>query len=622
MSTEQKTEMEQPDGCLFKFNPDLFKMVFGAQGFGPAMVFPYLTMKDAGQLMLVSRQLSPIVKAFPWHDMTTRVKELVLWRRCFPNATACLVSGQARIEESISSWFEVNPFEGIKWIKFLRNRGHWWCTSKFVSLFANAETLHIDEVQDCHVEDVCKVDPCCLLRVRDLTIKCDLTDEHLKHLAQTGVHKLEVSGYNFSFTDERLKRLNKVKSLSLKRLDDLSMVPPDPSAVLTDAALAGLQSLTYLCLDWVPCTFTASGFAALPLRVLQLAQVDGITIPAGALGKHLPNIECLDIYMCDITLADKDIQEMKYLTQLVLKDCPAEITASGFAALPLRVLQLAQVDGITIPAGALGKHLPYIECLYIYRCDITLADKDIKEMRYLIQLVLNDCPAVFTASGFAALPLRMLQLVQVDGITIPAGALGKYLPYIECLRIDGCNIALADEDIQEMRYLSQLVLNDCPAVITSSALSALVYHQVEFGQGVMGPGCHLKPRQFDWKCIIHCWYDITESEEGWPVSLYNRDNRDQIIGLRQAIHQARCNHKGPPQSGLNLPYLTQVSIQHCPEVVFTLEHYNALIKLVPYVSFEPSHLVGNAGWVGHRYDEYVYSMDHYPGWDEDGDQTP
>jgi hypothetical protein len=229
---------------------------------------------------------------------------------------------------------------------------------------------------------------------------------------------------------------------------------------------------------------------------------------------------------------------------------------------------------------------------------------------------------VFTASGFAALPLRMLQLVQVDGITIPAGALGKYLPYIECLRIDGCNIALADEDIQEMRYLSQLVLNDCPAVITSSALSALVYHQVEFGQGVMGPGCHLKPRQFDWKCIIHCWYDITESEEGWPVSLYNRDNRDQIIGLRQAIHQARCNHKGPPQSGLNLPYLTQVSIQHCPEVVFTLEHYNALIKLVPYVSFEPSHLVGNAGWVGHRYDEYVYSMDHYPGWDEDGDQTP
>ena len=482
MSTEQKTEMEQPDGCLFKFNPDLFKMVFGAQGFGPAMVFPYLTMKDAGQLMLVSRQLSPIVKAFPWHDMTTRVKELVLWRRCFPNATACLVSGQARIEESISSWFEVNPFEGIKWIKFLRNRGHWWCTSKFVSLFANAETLHIDEVQDCHVEDVCKVDPCCLLRVRDLTIKCDLTDEHLKHLAQTGVHKLEVSGYNFSFTDERLKRLNKVKSLSLKRLDDLSMVPPDPSAVLTDAALAGLQSLTYLCLDWVPCTFTASGFAALPLRVLQLAQV--------------------------------------------------------------------------------------------------------------------------------------------DGITIPAGALGKYLPYIECLRIDGCDITLADKDIQEMKYLTQLVLNDCPAVITSSALSALVYHQVEFGQGVMGPGCHLKPRQFDWKCIIHCWYDITESEEGWPVSLYNRDNRDQIIGLRQAIHQARCNHKGPPQSGLNLPYLTQVSIQHCPEVVFTLEHYNALIKLVPYVSFEPSHLVGNAGWVGHRYDEYVYSMDHYPGWDEDGDQTP
>ena len=265
-----------------------------------------------------------------------------------------------------------------------------------------------------------------------------------------------------------------------------------------------------------------------------------------------------------------------------------------------------------------------MECLYIYRCDITLADKDIQEMKYLIQLVLNDCPAEFTGSGFAALPLRMLQLVQVDGITIPAGALGKYLPNIECLRIDGCDIALADKDIQAMRCLTQLVLKDCPAEITSSALSALVDDQIKrFGQGVMGPGCHLKPSQFDWKCIVACWYDITESEEGWPVSLYNRDNRDQIIGLRQAIHQARCDHKGLlPQSGLNLPYLTQISIQDCSRVVFTLEHYNALIKLVPYVSFEPSHLVGNEGWEADRYDRCGYSMDYYPGWDKDGDQTP
>jgi len=468
---------------------ELFKDLL-QQAFGPALVFPFLTTKDARELRRVCRDFLGIVSAFRWHDMTTRVKELVLWRRCFPNATACLVGRRARNDGSISSWFEVNPFEGIKWIKFLSIRGLGWCTSKYVSLFANAETLHIDEVQNCHVKDVCKVDPRCLLHVRDLTIKCDLTDEHLEHLARTGVRKLKVSGYNFSFTDARLKMLDKLESFSLQRLNDYSMVPPDPCAVLTDAALAGLQSLTYLCLYWVPCTFTASGFA---------------------------------------------------------------------------------------PAGMV-------------------------------------------------MPLRVLQLVLVDGITIPAGALGKYLPYIECLRIHRCNIALADEDIREMRYLTQLVLDDCPAVITSSALLELVYEQIEqFGQGVIGPGCHLEPSQFDWECIKV--YD--EPPIWWPISLYNRDNRDQIIGLRQAIHearcdhQARCDHKGLlPQSGLNLPYLTQVSIQDCPRVVFTLEHYNALIELVPYVSFEPSHLVGNEGWVADSNDECDYSMNYYPGWDEYGDPTP
>jgi hypothetical protein len=58
--------------------------------------------------------------------------------------------------------------------------------------------------------------------------------------------------------------------------------------------------------------------------------------------------------------------------------------------------------------------------------------------------------------------------------------------------------------------------------------------------------------------------------------------------------------------------LTQVSIQHCPQVVFTLEHYNALIKLVPYVSFEPSHLVGNGGWEANSDNECDYSIKYYP----------
>lgn len=311
---------------------ELFKDLL-QQAFGPALVFPFLTTKDARELRRVCRDFLGIVAAFRWHDMRTRVEKLALWRRCFPNATACLISVWANVDGLVHG-----SFEGIKWVECLR----WseWYSSEYPSLFASAETLHIDKMH-ASVDGVRRVDPRCLLRVRDLTIRCNLNDEHLKHLA--GVRKLKVSGYYFSFTDAGLNMLDRVESLSLHRLVNYSMDPLVPTLVptlgpplvppaFTDAALAGLRSLTNLCLDGVHCTFTAAKLALLPLCSLDLKSVD-MVICAGQLAA-LRNLSFLCVSHCpNVELGDEDILEMSDLTQLVLDSCPAQITSGGLCQL-------------------------------------------------------------------------------------------------------------------------------------------------------------------------------------------------------------------------------------------------------------------------------------------------
>lgn len=297
------------------------------QAFGPALVFPFLTTKDARELRRVCRDFLGIVAAFRWHDMRTRVEKLALWRRCFPNATACLISVWANVGGLVHG-----SFEGVKWVECLRWRE--WCGSEYLSLFASAETLHIDKVH-VGVDGIRQVDPRQLLRVRDLSIRCNLNDEHLEHL--TGVRKLKVSGYYFSFTDAGLKMLDRVESLSLHRLVNYSMDPLVPtlgptlgSPAFTDAALAGLRSLTNLCLDGVHCTFTAA--ALLPLCSLELKNVD-MVILAGQLAA-LRNLSFLCVSHCpNVELGDEDILEMPELTQLVLDSCPAQITSGGLCQL-------------------------------------------------------------------------------------------------------------------------------------------------------------------------------------------------------------------------------------------------------------------------------------------------
>jgi len=305
---------------------ELFKDLL-QQAFGPALVFPFLTTKDARELRRVCRDFLGIVSAFRWHDMRTRVEKLALWRRCFPNATACLISVWANVDGLVHG-----SFEGIKWVECLR----WseWCSSEYPSLFASAETLHIDKMH-VSVDGIRQVDPRCLLRVRDLTIRCNLNDEHLEHLARTSVRKLKVSGYYFSFTDAGLKMLDRVEGLSLHRLVNYSMDPPVPPLgppAFTDAALVGLRSLTNLCLDGVLCTFTAAKLALLPLCSLELKNVD-MVICAGQLAA-LRNLSFLCVSHCpNVELGDEDIWEMPELTQLVLDSCPAQITSGGLCQL-------------------------------------------------------------------------------------------------------------------------------------------------------------------------------------------------------------------------------------------------------------------------------------------------
>ena len=287
-----------------------------------ALFLPFFTTKDAEVLKLICRLFASIIKVHLWHDTTTRVYNVALWRHCFPNATACLVVLDIRKGKTSG---DLRPLKNIKWIKFV-SRGMIDDPSNLNDLFALSECIHVADAY-------WSVDPYKLRRVRELTtIRCRLTDGHLAHLC--AVRKLHVGGDLMGVTDRGVQCLKSVRSLELwesyfhmPRPDGPPVDPP----VLTDAAIEGLP-IEHLRLEGLNCQFSPAGFAQLPLRYLTLADLS-IEIPVGQL-KALVNLSFLQIRQCPfVKLGDEDIACMLKLTQLVVYECPVHITGHGLLQL-------------------------------------------------------------------------------------------------------------------------------------------------------------------------------------------------------------------------------------------------------------------------------------------------
>lgn len=288
-----------------------------------APLLPFFTTRDAHVLMLISKAFALAVRAYPWHDTATRVRDIARWRQALPNATACLVAVPFSIRSMPAR--DIEQLRGLRWIKFASSGAHF--PSDCLRLFAETESIDIAAAQ---WKDH-GADPRELRRVRELTINCNLTDAHLAHLC--AVRKLHVRGC-LQITDSGLQHLKLVRSLELSwpYCGGQPSVPDDPT-VLTDAALVGLP-IERLHLAGLVCRFSPAGFAQLPLRSLVLQTVPHIEIGAGQLAS-LVNLSFLHISNCPrVELGDEDICGMLKLTQLVLERCPrVRITSGGILQL-------------------------------------------------------------------------------------------------------------------------------------------------------------------------------------------------------------------------------------------------------------------------------------------------
>ena len=316
-----------------------------------ALLLPFFSTADAQELALICKCFRAAVQAFPWHDPATPVCDLARWRKCFPQATACLVSPRADMG---AVWDALELVRDIRWISFRECIGLQLASDR-LELFAETESLFIADGQVAG-----NADPRILRRVRDLGLWCDLGDEHLAHL--TRLRTLDVFG-NLRVTDAGLRPLTQLHTLVLNGATDeyedrvlaqfdammnghmdaqmqedidaeAHMHDTDIAecANITDVAIAG-KPLEYLYAIAIACSFSGKALAALPLRQLCLRACPRVEVRTGDLAA-LTGLDFLCIIDCPgIAIGDADIGQMAQLAQVTLINCAARVTGAGLQRL-------------------------------------------------------------------------------------------------------------------------------------------------------------------------------------------------------------------------------------------------------------------------------------------------
>ena len=306
------------------------------------LLLPFFSTADARELALVCSCFRDAVQAFPWHDQATPVCDLKRWRKCFPQATACLVSSRADMD---AVWWALECVRNIRWISF-RDCIGLQLVSNQLELFAETESLFIADGQVAG-----DTDPRILQRVRDLGLWCDLGDEHLAHLPR--LRALEVFG-NLRITDAGLRPLSQLQTLVLNGATDeyddrriatingLHDTGPIECANLSDAAIAG-KPLEYLYVMAINCSFSGAVIGALPLRQLCLRSCPRAVVRTGDLAA-LTGLDFLCVIDCpNVAVGDTDICQMTQLVQLALINCAAQVTSTGLRQL-VRLQMEAQME--------------------------------------------------------------------------------------------------------------------------------------------------------------------------------------------------------------------------------------------------------------------------------------
>ena len=259
------------------------------------LVFPFLdTRHDAIEMRRVSRALRACVARFAWHDLSSLVSSVMLWRQCFPLACACQVSDRLRL------------------------------TDADIGLYFGGGRIHALVIQG----------------------QVSLTDAAFAHLA--GIKQLDMTWCNQpTITDAAFVHLKGIHTLTMSDCRQTT---------ITDAAfahLAGIHTLhMFACRQ---ATITDAAFSHLAgIHTLCIFACNQSTISDAAFA-HLPGIFALDMGKCSqATITDAAFAHLAGIHTLRMKHCnQMSITDAAFAPLAgIRNLDISGCDQVTITDNA------------------------------------------------------------------------------------------------------------------------------------------------------------------------------------------------------------------------------------------------------------------------------
>ena len=281
------------------------------------LLLPLFSTVGARELRCIGRAWREAVSGFAWHDRESYVHQLGNWRRCFPNATACRVSSIA-----MSSKIGLDAVRDIPWISF-EGQGVPF-DSAALALFAGTESLFISDAQLASDIDILDLN-----MIRELEIRCQLTDDRLAHMSRATF--LKISG-NIDITDTGILALASIEHLMLENICDEyyldeeidEVVDTDMSRAgnLTDVSITHLRNVRTLRLSSIDCAFSSEAFGALTnLSDLLLENCPEVVL-AGAGLAPLASAHFIRIANCPkVTICDADLCKWVAVEFFALIDC-------------------------------------------------------------------------------------------------------------------------------------------------------------------------------------------------------------------------------------------------------------------------------------------------------------
>jgi hypothetical protein len=298
----------------------LFSLAIGGKSLeeGGARILGYLTSKDTGKLRLLCRHIRDAIAAYPWDDRHTPVYRVLDWRRCFPQARACLVARWKQLSAREVS----EGLRGLRWLTLGEGATHstgGWAALAGVTHFDIGHCLGIND------EDLWA-----LRGVQQLTVYAsNLTDRGLHAVA--GLKSLEITGGANHISDAGIASL-------APQLASLVLSDMQGEYTLTDAAFFGHRLREVRLEGLAVAALTDAALHSLnahkQLESIYIDYCTGFEISDAGLAALAGVTTVSFITLPEMFITDAGIAKLAGVERLWISGCPnARITDAGIRAL-------------------------------------------------------------------------------------------------------------------------------------------------------------------------------------------------------------------------------------------------------------------------------------------------